>query len=386
MLLITIGMSASDKSHGEIKPGDGDWDKPSVHGLICPCCGGDVEKLNDPERGGDIWACIECNFYWSTSVEKPIVPDWDSDGLGDPCDNCPDVANPDQADTDADGVGDACDNCPDVANADQADTDADGVGDACDNCPDVANADQADTDGDGVGDACDNCPDVANPDQADTDADGVGDACDNCPEVANADQADTDGDGVGDACDNCPDVANADQADTDGDGVGDACEVADADNDGVPDSSDNCPFVYNPHQADADGDGVGDACDDLGTGDVQITLTWPEHTDIDLHVIEPSGEEIWYYHTTSLTGGQLDRDNYCYNWISGYPENVFWPIDGSPTGTYFVNVVYYDDCDLIDGVTPSNWIVRTLVGGVETFYYGTITTIGETQNVVSFTI
>jgi len=333
-------MSATDKSHGEIKPGDGDWDKPSVHGLVCPCCGGDVEKLNDPEKGGDIWACIECNFYWSTSVEKPMVPDADSDGLGDPCDNCPEVAN----------------------------------------------ADQADADGDGVGDACDNCPEVANADQADADGDGVGDACDNSDDVANGDQADADGDSVGDACDNCPEVANADQADADGDGVGDACEVADADGDGVPDSSDNCPFVYNPDQADADGDGVGDACDDLGTGDVQITLTWPEHTDIDLHVIEPSGEEIWYYHTTSATGGQLDRDNYCSNWIAGYPENIYWPTGSSPTGTYQVNVVYYDDCDLSDGETPSAWTVRTLVGGVETFYYGTITTIGETQNVVSFII
>jgi hypothetical protein len=58
------------------------------------------------------------------------------------------------------------------------DGDSDGVPDLIDNCPAVANANQADADGDGIGDVCDNCPAVANPDQADADGDGVGDACD----------------------------------------------------------------------------------------------------------------------------------------------------------------------------------------------------------------
>jgi hypothetical protein len=37
-----------------------------------------------------------------------------------------------QCDTDADGIVDASDNCPDIANANQADQDNDGTGDKCD--------------------------------------------------------------------------------------------------------------------------------------------------------------------------------------------------------------------------------------------------------------
>jgi probable HAF family extracellular repeat protein len=37
------------------------------------------------------------------------TPDGDGDGVGDAEDNCPEVANPDQADGDSNGVGDACD-------------------------------------------------------------------------------------------------------------------------------------------------------------------------------------------------------------------------------------------------------------------------------------
>jgi Bacterial Ig-like domain (group 1)/Thrombospondin type 3 repeat len=72
-------------------------------------------------------------------------------GLDDNGDGSVDEGFPD---ADGDGVADCVDQ----------DEDNDGVNDGSDNCPQVANTDQADADGDGIGDACDpNTPPIINP-------------------------------------------------------------------------------------------------------------------------------------------------------------------------------------------------------------------------------
>jgi hypothetical protein len=83
----------------------------------------------------------------------------------------------------------------------------------------------------------------------------------------------------------------------------------------------------------------------VGTGDVQVGITWDTPTDVDLHVVEPGGEEIYYAHTTSVAGGQLDLDSNPACNIDGVnAENIYWPTGDSPVGEYTVRVRMYSDC------------------------------------------
>lgn len=81
--------------------------------------------------------------------------------------------NYNQTDNDTDNLGDTCDNCPEMVNPDQADLDVDKIGDVCDD----------DIDGDGILNVNDNCPLIYNPDQSDSDKDGIGDRCDATADV-----------------------------------------------------------------------------------------------------------------------------------------------------------------------------------------------------------
>ncbi len=189
----------------------------------------------------------DCDF----TVDE-FFPDTDEDGAADCVDE----------DKDGDEVLNDDDNCPLIANADQADQDGDGVGDQCD----------ADEDGDSIPDAVDNCLGVKNTGQSDLDGDGIGDACDE----------DLDGDGVENEVDNCALVPNAEQEDLDGDGLGDVCEE-DKDGDGAADGADcapedpqifpgaeeicdgldnNCNLIVDEGSPDSDADGWKDCLDD----------------------------------------------------------------------------------------------------------------------------
>jgi hypothetical protein len=84
----------------------------------------------------------------------------------------------------------------------------------------------------------------------------------------------------------------------------------------------------------------------VGTGDVQVSLSWNSTADVDLHVIDPSGEEVYYGNRTSASGGALDLDSNAACGSDGpRNENITWPVRGAPAGTYDVLVDYWSNCD-----------------------------------------
>ena len=99
----------------------------------------------------------------------------------------------------------------------------------------------------------------------------------------------------------------------------------------------------------------------VGTGDVQINVTWDSKADLDLHVVDPSGAEIWYGGRTSATGGMLDLDSNAACQSDGpRAENVFWA-GGliAPHGDYIVRVDNWAACTAV----KTNYVVTVNVRG-----------------------
>jgi len=102
-----------------------------------------------------------------------------------------------------------------------------------------------------------------------------------------------------------------------------------------------------------------------GTGDLKVSLTFDRGTDLDLRVIEPSKETIFYGNRGSRSGGQLDLDSNAACRVDGVnKENVFWQTGTAPSGEYKSYVHHFRNC-----VTePTNYSVTVYNGRkVETF-------------------
>ena len=72
------------------------------------------------------------------------------------------------------------------------------------------------------------------------------------------------------------------------------------------------------------------------TADIVVTMMWnTDRTDVDLHVLEPSGEECYYKHRSTRTGGKITRDV-----TEGFGPEMYI-IEKAPKGNFVVKANYY---------------------------------------------
>jgi hypothetical protein len=124
-------------------------------------------------------------------------------------------------------------------------------------------------------------------------------------------------------------------------------------------------------------------------GDPQFTLLWDSKADIDIHVIEPGGKEIFWNDPKGRQGGELDVDN-----VEGFgPENIYWlhqNADGSkdlgpgPPGEYRWFVHYYGGNGGV--AAPTRWKVRVKHEGRIEIFQGRLTVPGAKSKIYTLTV
>jgi len=84
----------------------------------------------------------------------------------------------------------------------------------------------------------------------------------------------------------------------------------------------------------------------LQTGDVQVTLRWDTDADLDLYVVDPSGDEVSFFNPQVASAGKLDVDANagCAEKMAAPVENIFWPEGEGMPGSYTARVEYFTGC------------------------------------------
>ncbi len=117
-----------------------------------------------------------------------------------------------------------------------------------------------------------------------------------------------------------------------------------------------------------------------GTGEITVSMIWGTHDDLDLHVITPNDNRI-YYANPCADGGTLDIDMNAHSYdLSDTPiENIYFP---EPIqGTY--QVLVRDFCDRTEEMS-THYIVVVQIGDEVEEYEGDIDVTGTEDFIIEF--
>lgn len=85
----------------------------------------------------------------------------------------------------------------------------------------------------------------------------------------------------------------------------------------------------------------------VGSGDIQVNVSWDTIADVDLHVFSPTDEHVFYGDPDVESGGNLDLDSNvgCGGSSDERNENIVWPTGSAINGDYRIQVnLYGEDC------------------------------------------
>jgi Ca-activated chloride channel family protein len=111
------------------------------------------------------------------------------------------------------------------------------------------------------------------------------------------------------------------------------------------------------------------------SGDIRVSLLWNNRNDLDIHVVTPRGEEIFYGHSRDASGGFLDVDMNVTGETTKPVENIFWAQGKAPQGKYrvFVQNFYYHE----NKRGPTEFQVEIKNGSEYSHFTGTISGTGK---------
>jgi Ca-activated chloride channel family protein len=116
------------------------------------------------------------------------------------------------------------------------------------------------------------------------------------------------------------------------------------------------------------------------SGEVRVSLLWNNFNDLDLHVVTPRQEEIFYGHRNDSYGGMLDVDMNAGGQLTNKPvENIFWTPGKTPQGKYRVyvqNFAFHEKDH-----EPTNFQVEIKNGNEYSRFEGTVSGSGKASNV-----